>query len=77
MIEFLRSSGIDGGQLTGIIIVGSFCLVTIVCILAGACVKAFRHKIEAELKGRMLEAGMSTDEIERVLAAGRAARSGC
>ena len=45
--------------------------------IAGACVKAFRHKIEAELKGRMLEAGMSTDEIERVLAAGRAARSGC
>ena len=75
MIEFLRSSGIDGGQLTGIIIVGSICLVTIVCILAG--VKAFRHKIEAELKGRMLEAGMSTEENQRVLAAGRAARGGC
>lgn len=51
-------------------------IIPVVAIIAGCCIPIFsiwkemeKHKHECQLKRRMVERGMSADEIERVLAA--------
>jgi hypothetical protein len=46
------------------------CAIPIVYILASAWVKVERARTSAQLKRRMIDRGMSADEIDRVLRAG-------
>ena len=64
-------------HLTGLVAVlclfGGPMLVAIAWIVANAWCKASTHASDTELKHRLLDAGMTADEIERVINAGRAA----
>ncbi len=46
------------------------CLIPIVAIVGNFWYKAHKHKNDHDLKRRMLERGMSAEEIERVISAG-------
>ncbi len=46
------------------------CLIPITAILGSFWYKAQKHKNNNDLKRRMLERGMSAEEIERVISAG-------
>jgi hypothetical protein len=52
-----------------IAIVGAF-LVPIIAIVASAAVKSSRTRALADLKTRLIEKGMSADEIKKVVEAG-------
>jgi hypothetical protein len=68
----------SAGQLTGLVAVITGPLIAIVAIVCGIWARVRRHELTAQrataelaFKQQMVERGMSADEIERVLAAGR------
>jgi hypothetical protein len=77
-------SQMNGGQLIGFFAVVGSMLLAVVSIVGGVWVsvrsaefRARRHELDVGLKRDMINRGMSVDEIERVLAAGRAKDSAC
>lgn len=76
MVEWL--SQLPAGQVIALLAVSGGVLIAVVSVAAGAWVRVRRADLQAHLadvdaalKQQMIERGMSVDEIERVLAAGR------
>ena len=53
------------------IVVGILLVVVGIPVIASYCYKAYAHGNDCDLKRSMLERGMSADEIERVINAGK------
>lgn len=63
------------GLVAVILLFGGPLIAAIAYFVCQAWVKVANHEKDVELKHRMLEAGMSVDEIERIMAAGRDAQA--
>jgi hypothetical protein len=77
-------SQMTGGQLIAVIAISGAMLVAAISVLSGAWVsvrqtecRTRRFELETALKKDMLDRGMSLDEIERMFAAGTAAKPKC
>lgn len=72
---------LNGGELVGVFaLVSVFSvvfLVAVVSIIAGTCLHWKKTQVQADLKHRMLDAGMSAADIERVLHAGASSSKKC
>ena len=60
---------LDPGQLAVICVLGGPFLVAALAIVSKSVERAFRHSRDVSLKMRLADAGMSADEIERVVRA--------
>jgi len=72
MGDFITEIGF--GQFIALVSVVGGLLIPLVAIIGGLYVKHRKIQVEAALKQRMIERGMSADEIKEVIGAGKAHR---